>query len=156
MKAGRELDARIAEEVMGWSVCRKGEKVDGPTLLRSSLKEGVATEDVYRYRDNPYSPFSLPHYSTRIQDAWLVVEKMTEEGFCPALLYDDDGRWALSTDGIQNLPGKGEVLYTSFAIESDMLADTAPLAICLAALAVVERRDDFPAAREDALNPGAW
>ena len=26
----------------------------------------------------------------------------------------------------------------------------------LAALAVVERRDDFPAAREDALNPGAW
>ena len=136
MKAGRELDAirvRIATEIMGLELWY-GDPT-GYNIAENMDYWVVGSEDDYGELSQ-----RCPNYPVLFADAWLVVEKMTEEGFCPALLYDDDGRWALSTDGIQNLPGKGEVLYTSFAIESDMLADTAPLAICLAALAVVERR----------------
>jgi len=92
MKAGRELDALIAERVMGemWGV--------GPNL-----------ED------------TLPHYSTQIADAWLVVEKMR-----PYFeIYCDGGGW---------------VARFGWADAGTLAAyaDTAPLAICLAALKAVE------------------
>ena len=92
MKAGRELDALIAEKVMGWS------------------KEQVETW-----------PVSVPHYSSRIQDAWLVVAK-----FPQVAIYGPHDLWlvrfsdreGVSINDIDD-PGRG---------------DTAPLAICLAAL----------------------
>lgn len=43
------------------------------------------------------------------------IEEMVDHGVCPALLYDDNGRWALSTTGIQALPDQdGHVNYTEF------------------------------------------
>ena len=124
MEAGRELDALIAEKVMGQDT-RWLEVLHGEHRL-------VWFKQNWGYGDD------VPHYSTRIQDAWLVVEKMTGDGFCPALIFDDNGSWVMAFDGIQNLPEDDDPLITSFCIESKMIADTAPLAICLAALKAVE------------------
>ena len=129
MKAGRELDALIDSEVMDWQQPDRGEVYKEGEFWH--FKEGglrVRTLD-----DGP-----LPHYSTQIADAWLVVEKMTSDGFCPALIFDDNGSWVMAFDGIQNLPEDDDPLITSFCIESKMIADTAQLAICLAALEAVK------------------
>jgi len=82
MKAGRELDALIAEKVMG--LCghylirdvRKGEEVWDDYITWTCEKcdkefRGLAYGAGYK---NP----NLKHYSTRIQDAWQVVEKLAE------------------------------------------------------------------------------
>jgi hypothetical protein len=103
MKAGHELDALIAEKVMGLN----GAAHDGPYL-----------------GDGP----ALEHYSTEIAAAWQVVEKMR-------------GR-----NDIQGMPIK-EISVTQTASQYHCIiesygtfsgyADTAPLAICYAALKAV-------------------
>ena len=102
-KAGRELDAEIAEKVMGQKmVTDAGNRV------------------------------GFPHYSTSIADAWRVVERMRERGW--HVRVDATDAFAVRDAGIasntctmhENLPDGGYVIQQ---------ADTAPLAICLAALA---------------------
>ena len=140
MKAGRELDALIAEKVMEHKVIRKGEEFTGfPLLLHSSgdWETGIAKEDIWQIGERSYSPFSLPHYSTQIADADLLLDKLVEMWHCPALIYDDDGQWGVAFDGIQNIRGTDD-LCTTFLIDANMFADTAPLAICLAALEAVK------------------
>lgn len=56
----RELDALVAEKVMGLKVYRCGE---------------------YRVEDSPDTYRPLMHYSTSMGRAWLVVERMREEGW---------------------------------------------------------------------------
>lgn len=75
------------------------------------------------------------HYSTDMADAWLIVDKMEKEGYCPALLSDDNGHWAFATDGIQNVPlgEEPEDIETTFFVPKNRWADSAPLAICWAA-----------------------
>ena len=82
MKAGRELDALIDEKIFGFHVA-EGEhdvtlsgdgvywmSVDG-RRLRVASKNG-----------------ELPHYSTQIAAAWLVVEKMNNDGYCVEIFHD--------------------------------------------------------------------
>ena len=88
----RELDARIAEEVMGHINFYGGEYIG-------------------------------PHYSTQIADAWLVVEKLGGVvGIDRFPKYDDPDEWYW------------DVGFNKGTAQ----ADTAPLAICLAALKAVE------------------
>lgn len=90
----RELDAQVAEEVMG---------------IDTSLAVIVDAE------------YKLPHYSSRIQDAWLVKEKMDEKGY--TFYFEGDG-WALFIH-----PDRDEW----FDAESECDAES----ICLAALEAV-------------------
>ena len=98
MKADRELDARIAEEVMGHINFYGGEYIG-------------------------------PHYSTQIADAMPVFDKTIEkEGIAVITRYAPEGRahyWEI------------EWGYRGKKVRSDTLPHT----ICLAALAVVERRE---------------
>ena len=128
MKAGRELDARIAEEVMEWDVYRKGEVVycEAPILLRSSVKDGFAAEDIWRCGNNRYSPFSLPHYSTQIADAWLVVEKLNNDGYVVEIV-NDCVAWNVSFTHVDD--GKKHVADWKNSLETQ---------ICLAALKAVK------------------
>jgi hypothetical protein len=101
MKAGRELDALIAEKVMGFDK-RIVSKVDGM----------------------PYA--DVLHYSTQIADAWLVVEK-----FPNVAIFGPNDSWLVrfsDDDGS---------IYTH-PVDEPARADTAPLAICLAALKAVD------------------
>lgn len=132
MKPGRELDALVAEKVMGWT-----------KLL---TPEGEQIFDYWRSPE-PYmrncTSDDIPQYSTDIAAAWQVIDKLTAgdetdedpiqltRGHRLRRLYSsadwhsgrNSGWWALFvTDGT---PGYGAY------------GDTAPHAICLAALAAV-------------------
>lgn len=136
MKPGRELDTIIAEKVMGWK--RFECKMFGETKsfeefpeitehivlmppdfkitsaqppIGASLQEACAWEP-------PEMP-TIPHYSTSIEAAWEVVEKCLEEGW----------EFDLFMNGIQYDVG----LYRDREKPSG-IGDTAPHAICLAAL----------------------
>ena len=116
MKAGRELDALIAEKVMGWKVDRIVEhnNTTGDELLHI------------------FGPDKFPHYSTQIADAWLVVEKLGK----------DDWTYTIVGNSSYNRCDLRKWLsHNNWAhLYSD--ADTAPLAICLAALKAVGGNDD--------------
>lgn len=60
LKPGRELDAWIAEHVMGW-------KLRTPYPDRWLNSEGMTQ--------------SLPHYSTDIYTAWDLLDKLSESNF---------------------------------------------------------------------------
>lgn len=68
----------------------------------------------------------VPHYSTDIADAWQVVEAMRERGWHPEIRWISD--WDCKAKWWVNFGGHR--LY-------DATADTAPLAICRAALRAV-------------------
>ena len=117
MKAGRELDALIAEMVMG--LTRHDE---------SYVAEGVGKVLRFVWRDGcggcVYSgDMFLPHYSTNIADAWEVV---------PVLDQRLDQFWSVVRAGekfefYSNPYELGD--YTAY-----VEADTLPLLLCLAAL----------------------
>lgn len=121
MEAGRELDALIAEKVMGWSY--KPYYNGGGEWVKDGRKVAFGGFD----------GGSLPRYSTDIAAAWLVVEKM--------------GNWHGFDFLVQMLQPRGSNTYEAGWYEQDYDgfqpratgdADTVPLAICLAALKTID------------------
>lgn len=99
MKPGQELDELIAQRVMGWTRTKK--------------------EDPPRWGfDGPagywFESFGIPRFSTHLESAWLVVNKVTSEGKRFVLQFDGDEWWATIGD-------------------NEAYAETAPYAIALAA-----------------------
>ncbi len=110
MKAGSELDNFIAEKVMRWHI----------TTGEYSGKE-------YWNDENDYSPYSVNDFrpSTNISVAWQVVEKIKiEHGYAVEILETKVRSYCTIKD------------FTYDISSAD--AETAPLAICLAALKAVE------------------
>ncbi len=112
--AGRALDALVAESMMGWK--RDTESYTGQCYIDN--------KGAFRLPDE------LPHYSTNIGDAWLVVEKMRdrlnkEDTFLNILDSGADG-WRIEFVFCPD----HDAPFTEHA----SMADTAPLAICLASL----------------------
>ena len=125
MQAGREMDALIAEKVMGWAVFYGEYK--GYELLDDEVAQGYPPEE-----EADGVPFEIPYYSTDIAAAWEVVERITEK------------RWKFK---LRRLPGKDYMAYFQnllrFPIECESApSGTAPLAICRAALKVVLGSDE--------------
>ena len=109
MKPGRELDTQVAERVMHWKTFA-GEPGYGrkPEKLISLILDPI------------------PHYSTDIAAAWTIVDKFSGSFWMagPHALYgcddwNDTDQWLVSIRG------------------PHVLAETAPLAICRAALQAV-------------------
>lgn len=104
----RELDAQVAEKVMGWFKSRE----DG------GVKHMWRGRDLGLLEaDGEWSP------STRIEDAWMVVEKMREIGWFLTLRVGEE---ACHADFYRH-PAEG----VDGVSES---AESAPEAICLAAI----------------------
>ena len=142
LEAGRELDALVAEQHFGWQWAlfeQAFTEAATRTLVlpNSSMLERPASGKEQRSK---HYHCRVPHYSTDDAPAWEVVDKLLDEGYCPALLYDDNGHWALSLEGMQNVPigPDPQDIATSFFINADMWCDTRPLAICRAVLEVLE------------------
>ena len=113
----RELDALVAEKVMGFQLNNK--VVD---WLAYPIRNGVV---------DYFEPTIVPHYSTDIAAAWLVVDHFADTGQEVSVSY------IVRSDNHNNLvgswvcdvgPGNGLRFVLTVAAES------APLAICLAAL----------------------
>lgn len=106
-----ELDALVAEKIMDDPVDRQIVDQHGFEIILCRSRQ------------------VLPRYSTDIAAAWTVVEKLGEDGF---LLYRVSNRpiWRAQfnlAEAVFDWPGYAD-------------AETAPLAICRAALSAVARR----------------
>ncbi len=111
MKPGRTLDALVAEKVMGFYVHRGEDGPDGYVSYNTEYK----------------SRFLLDQYSTEITAAWEVLEVLRSQG------------WSFSVSSPYKLAGGDQHAWrctldhkadTDYEVE----ADSAPHAICLAAL----------------------
>ena len=114
----RETDAAVATEVMGW-----------PTIGGADM-HGL---NGYVYEGTAYKiwPTELFCPSTSIADAWMVVEQLTESSGRDMMVRVD-----VQTGCACNV----RVLFDGkhgFEVERTAHADTAPEAICLAALEAV-------------------
>lgn len=103
MKAGRMLDALVAEKVMGWE-----NNKEGPTY------RGSRENQIYAMNDFPI--IDCPCYSTDISAAFEVVNNFRRF----RLLLEPGGRYSCM-----------------FSDEYIACGDTAPEAICVAALKAV-------------------
>lgn len=117
--AGPELDALVAEQVMGWTL---GE----PEYVMGYLSHGGSMMRLWKGPGIPTAKGILPgqldwHPSTDIAAAWAVVEKL-RGGF----LWLDSGNELFRAAFWKGPDNGGQVCECS--------AETAPLAICLAAL----------------------
>jgi hypothetical protein len=116
-RPSRELDALVAEKVMG-------EQVRGTWIIDGVRPDGI-----------PNRQCPVEHYSSDIASAWEVVEKLADLGWCIELKHYPKG----SPQGPKWLvflwrefdAGEGEIIREP---AFQLPADTAPLAICLAAL----------------------
>jgi hypothetical protein len=126
MDAGRELDALVAEKVMGWM------RVNSPHKITGANGEPSGLEPI----GGGYATFAVvPHYSTDIAAAWQIVEMMERRGYwcqmrTPFQAGDGgDGFWAgFTPHGTSGWNGRPDH-WTDATI--------LPLAICLAALRAV-------------------
>ena len=105
--AGRELDALVAEKVMGADI---------------ELHRYDDYDTDYVFKSPGHPKCLVPRFSTDIAAAWEVVVKLK-------MAVESDGSlWRAGT----KLPGHGNLYW-----DETEEADTAPLAICLAALKVL-------------------
>ena len=111
MKAGRELDALIAEKVMGWRRTT--------IWVANEETECLIGPDGIRY----YNQY--PHYSTNIADAWKVVEKMGKLDYIVEIFKDTNGCIIKLT-------------HAQTRVTAEVYALCECIAICLAALKAVD------------------
>jgi len=124
--SGRELDAAVAERVMGWKWQEHGSGGTRRRLLWSP--DGKC--GCRRWENDGQEEIldDLPHYSTDIAAAWEVVEWMHEFGVQMWAGYDSDGNpFAAYNDG---------------DCHPYLSADTVPQAICRLALMAVSERSE--------------
>ena len=132
MPAGRELDALVAEKVMGWRWFRPGDAgEDGYPVDFWCDAAGDLTgwcdrpwpDDTEQWGDAPalFSARGTWQPSQNIEVAWEVVEKLARRGFIASVASDGADRW------VADFAADPLVTVCTYA-------PTAPLAICRAAL----------------------
>lgn len=60
------------------------------------------------------------------------LEAAVEQGACPGIINDDDGHWAVTDDGMQNVPNAGGPpidIQTTFFVKADKWKGTLRAAI---------------------------
>lgn len=116
-EAGRPLDALVAQRVMGWTQVQM-------QPIANALGQRVMDDFVGLPTPAAPQPVLVPRYSTMIQEAWKVADRLRGESAFVAVI---SGK---GPQGVQ--PWICKVNRDGGFIEER--ADTAPLAICLAAL----------------------
>lgn len=129
LNPGRELDALVAERVMGWrrlsyqQAFPDSDFQRGRTKLTSywhdpsGAKKALA-EDSYDY----YQPEDAWSPSTDIAAAWTIIDKMIADG------------WEVGEAGYSRSQRKWDFTFNGGIAFPGPLCDSAPHAICLAAL----------------------
>jgi hypothetical protein len=124
MEPGRELDALVAEKVMGWTVFRS-ETPNHYDLLDEEYAHGFPPgEDINSV------PFEIEEYTTDISPAWKVLEKHRNRKNLVTLVGDEK-KWKCRITAMIN------VVYGIDVHDTQCEFKTAPEAICKAALLAV-------------------
>lgn len=121
LPAGWQLDALVSERVMGERVEWIGNlsyRADAMSARDRDLLAISASVATLRAL--------VPEYTTSIAAAWLVVERLRERGLRPLLNPDWQRAWTCEV-----------YREATFVAQSDFC--DAPLAICRAALAAIEK-----------------
>ena len=130
LPAGRDLDALIAEKVMGWTI----------TAPNWGHREIFPPFDPPEDPDDQCTSHSvaadIPHYSTDISAAWEAVETM---GYRPFSVFSSLVSTGPAVDG--KIPCRWEWFCYFDDPAFPGQAETAPLAICRAALKTVGHKD---------------
>jgi len=134
---GSELDALVAEKVMGWKdriiVCRwkdRPARKHSIIAFKDDGKDSVGDYSAYVneagekiYCGRPHQLFFPPHYSVLMEAAWEVVEHLVGKGMEFSLQTNSHMKdWRAEFENP----------------DVEVVALSAPLAICLAALKAVE------------------
>jgi len=146
MPAGRELDAMIAEELIGWKwYSRKSHDLSflvppdaAPEWLEKwcnpSHRQAERFEDWDAMQSFGSKYHRLPRYSTDIAAAWTVAEAMHEAGYWLRLQspFEPGSSWraGFTVHGCSGFNGRPD---------HEAGADTPALAICRAALLTAAR-----------------
>jgi hypothetical protein len=119
MNAGREMDALVAEKVMGWTrVVGQNELGEEYTEIRDAQGETMG----WAWGEPELAEVdAVPRYSTDIAEAWRALEKLG--GTFDLAYLADVSLW--------------QACFSDTDPIGEAMADTAPLAICLAALKAV-------------------
>lgn len=129
MKAGRELDRLVAEKVMNLIACDKWERHYGGWGMAISGAGDVWVSGCKHPSGSCYPVDAPAPYSTDITAAWQLIEKHPHY---VSLTHSNDhgytGRWN------DHMTWRCR-FYAPEKFEAE--ADTAPLAICLAALKAI-------------------
>lgn len=126
LPAGRELDALVAEKVMGlgkieWMWCKRTDFAGDPFCV----KQPCHVDRVYGWR-------VVPRYSTDIAAAWTVLDKMQERGFAMRL-----NQFCTFKDHPLLWHWACEIATSPVSVVSSEFEPTAELALCRAALKAV-------------------
>lgn len=116
-RSGRGLDAEIAEKVMGW----KHAHGHGRCFASAGFHRWQLPDETWR------TEAEMPRYSTRIEAAWLVVERMREQGY--SFEVKDQRRYGRDGLGVEFIALGSESRSDGWGVALSL-----PLAICLAAL----------------------
>lgn len=137
LKAGRELDALVAEKVMGWR------PMQGGVSMEIGEKDDLWEDGSRKWygKDGDPRPMRLlpsPKFSTDIAAAWLVVEKLIARGDEFTLeRISLDKVWRAKVYPFTKDKGWAGGGYFTSSNDVAVNAKTAPLAICRAALLAV-------------------
>lgn len=138
MSASRDLDAEVARKVMGLAVL-----AGNIFVFDKDYKEGEIATAVSK---------PIPPYSTSIEAAWQVVDRIAQNydkdtgigsgysgnGFVLEYCTEQsEGKWVCCLPSTVCAPPYEVMDPTEIWVE----AETAPLAICLAALKLVELKE---------------
>lgn len=134
MDAGRDLDALVAEKVMGWTKTVSADHTNSPIQVLREM--GI----FYQWTDTTGKVVGLdiPPYSTDIAAAWQAVDKLRSLGW---YLWLEDAQFKdvqYTASFILAEPMTEEYPWRSPPIKQSLNdASTAPHAICCAALRAV-------------------
>lgn len=99
-------------------------KLRGDLLERANRED--APDELYKELEPEIDKFQeeileLIKTNFDILEFDFVMEQLSRLGWCPNLLYDDNGHWAVSADGYQNAAWKDEPIdiETHFYIEAE-------------------------------------
>ncbi len=132
-EAGYQLDLQILSRVFGRRLLTYAEMRDEAESVWKAQPSCVYFSSLGGFTAHGRDRFSqaCPKYSTDIAAAWLAVEKMIAGGWFPEVQFNNWGEesWNASFSRLTSDPVAGFV---------SRHRNTAPLAICCAALAAVE------------------
>jgi len=118
----REIDAKVAEHIFGYKREIIPPDANGENECKILVPPNLPSDLMYPPKGKLAFTYHVPRYSSDIKAAFEVVEKLSAEWKWFELVYSPSKIYTANFTGV---------------MKDSKIADTAPLAICLAALEVV-------------------